>query len=80
MRPAERPVYIGGLMYTKRRAGRCNLIAPRARKHGTARKISHPYVDYVRQPFNLTTMRASPRYLALISLDPAKYAAMTNVG
>ena len=44
MRPAKRPVYFGGLMYTKRRAGRCNLIAPYARKHGTARKISHPSV------------------------------------
>ena len=36
--------------------------------------------DYVRQPFDLKTMRAFPRYLALISLDPAKYVAMTNVG
>ena len=36
--------------------------------------------DYVRQPFDLTTMRAFPRCLALISLDPAKYVAMANVG
>ena len=43
-RPAKRPVYFGGLMYTKRRAGRCNLIAPYARKHDTARKISDPSV------------------------------------